>query len=157
MPMNYPGYTPQYYPMQYMDQLTQLKYQPYQAQAAPTMQQNQTPNAGGSALLWVQGEAGAKSYLVAPGATVLLMDSEKPRFYIKTTDTSGMPAMRTYEYTEITNQPPQTAVNQTEYDHVTHEELENFRAEIREEMRKLTEQQSKRAASKPKAEAENNE
>mgnify|MGYP007025946919 FL=1 len=65
--------------------------------------------------------------------------------------------MRTYEYTEITNQPPQTAVNQTEYDHVTHEELENFRAEIREEMRKLTEQQSKRAASKPKAEAENNE
>ena len=40
---------------------------------------------------------------------------------------------------------------------VTHEELENFRAEIREEMRKLTEQQSKRAASKPKAEAENNE
>ena len=40
---------------------------------------------------WVQGEAGAKSYAIAPGQSVLLVDSEKDVFYIKTSDASGMP------------------------------------------------------------------
>ncbi len=51
-----------------------------------------------SGLIWVQGEAGAKSYLVAPNSTVMLMDSEGSRFYIKSTDGSGMPTLKTYVY-----------------------------------------------------------
>ena len=50
--------------------------------------QVQQPNNG---LIWVQGESGAKSYLVAPNATVMLMDSEGERFYLKSADASGMP------------------------------------------------------------------
>ena len=42
-------------------------------------------------LLWVQGEEAAKAYMVAAGNSVLLMDSEKHSFYIKSTDQSGMP------------------------------------------------------------------
>ena len=67
-------------------------YNPYQpmdrfAQTPTPYQQTQT----GGGISWVQGEAGAKSYLVAPGASVLLMDSENARFYIKSSDTAGMP------------------------------------------------------------------
>lgn len=40
---------------------------------------------------WVQGEASAKAYPVAPGNTVLLMDSEAPVLYMKSTDMNGRP------------------------------------------------------------------
>lgn len=81
------------------DQLGQLRA-PYQQmyQQAP-MQQNS------NGLLWVQGEAGAKSYLVAPNTTVLLMDSEAQRFYLKSCDAAGMPTMKTFEYSEVTSIP----------------------------------------------------
>lgn len=50
-------------------------------------------------LIWVQGEAGAKSYLVAPNSTVQLWDSENPVIYIKSADASGMPSMKVLDYT----------------------------------------------------------
>ena len=37
-------------------------------------------------LLWVQGEAGAKSFIVGAGQQVVLFDSEDPVFYIKSAD-----------------------------------------------------------------------
>lgn len=64
-------------------------------------------------IIWVQGEEAAKSYLCAPGNSVLLMDSEKSSFYIKTVDASGMPQpLRIFDYTERTaaqKQPTQAA------------------------------------------------
>lgn len=62
----------------------------------PQMQQQQ------SGMLWVQGEAAAKSYLVAPGNTVVLWDSENPCIYIRAADISGIPSMRVFEYKERT-------------------------------------------------------
>ena len=148
MPYTPPGYyqQPQYYQPSYMDQLSQLKsMQPYTPQMMPQAQ----PSAGSSALLWVQGEAGAKSYLVAPNTTVLLMDSENPRFYIKFTDPNGLPSMRVYSYTEITNvQTAATAEQALPPDHVTHKELENLREEFKTEMQKITELISKRPENK---------
>lgn len=75
------------------DQLSQLRM----GQAQQPMQQQQSNSSG---LLWVQGEAGAKSYLVANGSSVLLMDSERQCFYIKSCDASGMPSMRVFDYQE---------------------------------------------------------
>ena len=76
-------------------------YNPYQnpyLQGASMSFANQQNNNG---LIWVQGEAGAKSYMVAPNSTVMLMDSESQRFYLKSTDASGMPQpLRIFEYTE---------------------------------------------------------
>ena len=63
----YGGYYP---PMQ--DQLAQLRSQPYMPQQPA--QQAPAQNSGG--IIWVQGEAAAKSYPVSPGSGVLLMDSE---------------------------------------------------------------------------------
>lgn len=73
----------------------------------------------GNSRIWVQGEAGAKSYLVAPNTSVDLWDSEKQLIYVKSADASGMPTMRTIEYSFQDNaQTPQF---------VTHDELESFR------------------------------
>ena len=90
---HYGGY-PSYYPIQgnVPDQLSQLRMQ----QAPLT-----APSQGNSGLVWVQGEAGAKSFLVAPGTTVMLMDSESPVFYLKSADQSGMPMpLRIFDFTE---------------------------------------------------------
>lgn len=70
-------------------------YQPYY-QYAQAMNQ---PQQNSSQLIWVQGEAGAKSYMVAPNQTVTLWDSEQNIIYIKSADASGMPSMRVLDYT----------------------------------------------------------
>ena len=71
-------------------------YQPmyYQQQYAPQM-----PQQSNNSLIWVQGEAGAKSYLVAPNSTVQLWDSEAQVIYLKSADASGMPSMKVLDYT----------------------------------------------------------
>lgn len=121
MAYGYPQYYPQipYYNAQQTampDQLAQLR-----AAQQPMMQQPAQPSSNG--LIWVQGEAGAKSYLVANGSSVLLMDSEKQTFYIKSADAAGMPSMRTFDYTErnASVKPYSSAQDAPEY--VTREEL----------------------------------
>ena len=62
-------------------------------------QQNYQPQQNQGGVIWVQGEAGAKSYLVAPGQTVQLWDSEEKVIYLKSADASGMPSMKVLDYT----------------------------------------------------------
>ena len=124
-----PGYMPNYYPMgQQMpsampDQLAQLRQAAY-----PQQQQTAQQTAP---IIWVQGEEAAKSYLCAPGNSVLLMDSEKSSFYIKTVDASGMPQpLRIFDYTERTaaqKQPTQAAQVQAG-EFVTRAEFDALRA-----------------------------
>lgn len=90
--------------------------------------QNPEPYRGQSGLIWVQGEAGAKSYLVANGCSVLLMDSERQSFYIKSADASGMPSLRVFDYTE------RTQAQAAEY--ATREELNALTARIDALMKK---------------------
>jgi len=51
----------------------------------------QTSPTPSSSFVWVQGEAGAKGYPVAPGNRIALFDSENPVVYIKSVDLSGKP------------------------------------------------------------------
>lgn len=122
----YPYMTP--YTQAFPDQLSQLRNQQY---AATSMNQpTAMPQAGaGNAILWVQGEAGAKSYLVAPGTTVLLMDSEDQIFYIKSTDQAGMPSMRAFEYKERNAEPSRIAVAPVP-DYVTRKEFDELKSKI---------------------------
>lgn len=103
-------------------------FSPYSGVMPQYQQPTQPPT---NSLIWVQGESGAKSYLVGAGQTALLMDSEQSRFYIKSTDNSGMPMpLRTFEYSEITaNNTPHNAVVETP-DYVTREEFEKRLSEI---------------------------
>ena len=96
-----------------------------------------TPAPSTNSLIWVQGEAGAKSYLVAPNATVMLMDSEGDRFYIKSADASGMPLpLRIFDYTERSTMPSQpnngsVSGEKLNIDNfVTREEFEQLKASI---------------------------
>ncbi len=81
---------------------------------------------------WVQGEAGAKSFLVAPGNTVMLMDSENSVFYLKSTDVSGMPMpLRIFDYTERnTNVQASTAPTFDPKNYVTHEEFNDLKSKL---------------------------
>ena len=69
-------------------------YQPMYPQPVQQAPQNQQ-----TGLIWVQGEAAAKSYMVAPGNTVQLWDSEEKVIYLKSADASGMPSMKILDYT----------------------------------------------------------
>lgn len=81
------GYQPMYYPQQ-----NQMQTQAQQPQ--------QVTN-----LIWVQGEAAAKSYPVAPNSSVPLWDSEANIIYIKSADMSGMPSIKILDYTMRDNAP----------------------------------------------------
>lgn len=104
--------------------MTPTAYYPTPGYAQPTISTN--PSNSNNGLVWVQGEGGAKSYLVAPNTTVLLMDSESQKFYIKSADNSGMPMpLRTFEYKEV------GAAEQIPVDkYVTKEELDRRLAEL---------------------------
>jgi len=130
----YPGYQqPGYYPPPVPDQLAQLRQQQIQqqfqqptppVQQAQVMQNSQPASSG---VNWVQGEEGAKAYMVAPGNSVILMDSEGMTFYMKAVDASGMPQpLRIFDYTERTtaNRGPIAAAPTPVMDYVTRAEFE---------------------------------
>lgn len=84
-----------------------------------------------STINWVQGEAGARSVPVAPGQKVLLMDSETNVFYVKSSDSSGMPLpLRTFEYKELNSENGEVDRAQPKY--VTHEELEQILQQLKQ-------------------------
>ena len=125
----YGNYQPM--PQPYPDRLAQLQSQYQQAVNVPQMAQQPQINQG---LLWVSGEVGAKSYLVAPNSTVLLMDSDAQRFYLKSADQSGMPSLRIFEYTEVTNAPqtsviaPNSDLKELDSKYVTREEYDGLKS-----------------------------
>jgi hypothetical protein len=84
-------------------------YQNYQNYQSQMQSQSQAPQSGG--IIWVQGEAGAKSYLVAPNNTIQLWDSESQTIYLKSADASGMPSMKILDYTIRSNSPIVTQNN----------------------------------------------
>lgn len=97
-----------YYPQQnpYLVQPTytqpQLQQQVPQytgVQQMPQNPQQQTIQTVSSDRVWVQGEMGAKSYLVTKNTEQVMWDSESPVIYIKTTDAFGRPSMVTLDYT----------------------------------------------------------
>lgn len=124
------------------DRLAQLQYQQMQqVPQMPQIPQAQMPQQN-NGILWVSGEIGAKSYLVAPGTTVMLMDSESQKFYIKSSDMAGMPTLKTFEYKEIFSNAPQstqTASEDLDNRFVTRQEYNEMRAQYEAILQKLNE------------------
>ena len=87
--------------------------------------QYQQPQQQGS-LIWIQGEAAAKSYLVAPNTSVVLFDSEAQTVYIKSADASGMPSMKTLDYT--IREAPNTATAPVPKESTTYATKDDLRA-----------------------------
>lgn len=128
-----------YYPQNYFQQ-NQPTFIPQQPQMqTPVMPQMQTTqSSSGSNLTWVQGESAAKSYPVQPGQSILLMDSENPVMYIKSTDQSGMPLpLRIFDYTERKNEHTTNSniVTTKDADYVSRSEFDAFKSEIQGALR----------------------
>ena len=105
-------------------------YQAYQPMYQQPMMQNQQNQQTG--LNWVQGEAAAKAYLVAPGCTVQLWDSEEKVIYLKSADASGMPSMKVLDYTirgEEAQKPVQEYATKGEVEALA-EKIKELKSEI---------------------------
>ena len=125
---NYPyyGYQP-YQPYQppMADQLMQLRQNQYQ----PNMQQ--VPQQQSPSIVWVQSEAEAMTYPIAPNNAVTLWDSNAPVIYLKQADASGKPAMKIYDLVERNSRPVQ-AQQATAVEYAPLSRLEALEARLNE-------------------------
>lgn len=80
-------------------------------QAGYGMQSQNTPNS--VITVFVTSEMAAQCYPVGAGNTVLLIDFDHKMFWIKSTDTNGVPMpMRTFDFTEKLAEQPTEANTQ---------------------------------------------
>jgi hypothetical protein len=110
-----------------------VPYQQQYPQVQQTVSNTPITSNHSAGIIWVQGEAGAKAYPVAPGNSVLLMDSEAECFYIKSTDASGVPMpLRAFTYTEIVQtqqkEEPHTDIDTSQF--ITRAEFEELKQMI---------------------------
>lgn len=126
-----PYYAQQAYMQPMQDNLAQLRNNQYQQtqmmqQPVQPQQQQNTDDR-----IWVQGEVGAKAYLVAMGNTVTLWDSESQTIYLKS-NINGVPAMQKLTYL-VENQPsraPLPTNTESSSIYITRDEFERRMAEI---------------------------
>ena len=117
------------FPMTYQQMYPQYvasSFQPQMTQQQPQMMQQPVNDNG---ILWVQGEAGAKSYMVAPNTSVTLWDSESQVIYIKSANASGLPTMTVIDYT-IRTDPSKTRPAVATSDFATKEDVSLLKEEI---------------------------
>lgn len=95
------------------------------------MQMQQQQQQQQSNLIWVQGEAGAKSYQLAPNTTMPLWDSEAQVIYLKSADGSGMPSMKVLDYTVRENPSlPPKPVTSDSAEYATKNEVETIKDKV---------------------------
>lgn len=111
-------------------QPSQMYFPQVQQPIQPAVQQNNTPAPTNNRIIWVQGEAGAKSYLVAPNNTVDLWDSEAQVIYLKSADASGMPSMKILDYTVRDNSPKNAPVSVSQ-EYATKNEVSALESQIK--------------------------
>lgn len=104
------------------DALSQLK-NPYQTQT----------NTG---LLWVQGENAAKAWMVAPGNTLALWDTEAPMIYVKSVDPSGLPTIKKYRWEEVSAEPENHSCKCSDK-FISKEEFSELKTSVNEIAKKL--------------------
>ena len=99
----------------------------------PQEQQQQTYNTHNN-IIWVKGKQNARSMQLPPNSTVILLDSEVGKVYIKTTDDIGLGKIRIFSYTEQPdNQNISSTTTQTDLsNYVTKEQFEKVIKELKE-------------------------
>nr|DAK01887.1 MAG TPA: hypothetical protein [Caudoviricetes sp.] len=74
---------------------------------------------------YVNGIESANAYRVMPNQQVMLMDSNMPRFYIKTADASGFATVKAYDFVEAKQEKPEEYVKRSEF-----EDLKSYLSKI---------------------------
>lgn len=125
-------------------QPAQMYYQPQPQNIQ--MQQPQQQQSNG--IIWVQGEAGAKSYLIAPNTTVQLWDSESQTIYLKSADASGMPSIKVLDYTIRDSAQNTVAPVGAQADYATKEDIGALQGELNKLWDRVKGMSNKKEASK---------
>lgn len=85
-------------------------------------------------ILQVMGPESAQSYQVGPDSNVILMDSNRPVFYVKKSDSTGYSETKAFKFQEIPLFEPaqQTQIKeiQTNQEYVTKSDFEDFKKMI---------------------------
>ena len=140
----YPGYQPMYYQPPMPDQLAQLRGQQFQ----PPMQGPQMPpvqsQQNGQSMVWVNGEQEAQSYLLAPNTAIALWDSTNPCIYLKQSDASGRPTIKTFDLVERTGEKH----NAPEILYATKDELRALEDDVEKLKTKIASTQKKTSSTK---------
>ena len=71
----------------------------------PLNQPTQTPT---NDMIFVLNENEASSYPVAPNNRIVLWDKNQTTFYVKSANAQGIPSMQTFDFSERTQNAPQT-------------------------------------------------
>lgn len=94
-----------------------------------------------STYAFVNGVEGAKSYMVSPNQSVMLMDSEQPLCYMKTTNSIGQGTVRYFKLIEINESDARNMTSPTikalNENYVTKEDFNSLKTQIDELVKKL--------------------
>lgn len=90
---------------------------PYQQTYYPQLRQPQ------QGIQYVNNRQSAEAYQLAPNSSVILMDANLSRFYMKQTDASGMATLKAYDFKEAKEEKPE--------EYVTKAEFEKFKATMK--------------------------
>lgn len=89
------------------------------------------PLQNNSSITWVNGWAGAQGYIVRPNSTVLLMDSERDVFYLKSANEQGMAVIRSFKFEELVDKATSTdSLDKKLENYVQKDELKKMFAEF---------------------------
>ena len=81
------------------------------------------PQAQQQQIQYVNDRSSVDSYQLPANSSVILMDSNLPRFYVKQTDASGIATVKSYDFKETEKEKPK--------EYVTKEEFESFKAGLK--------------------------
>lgn len=127
----------------------------YQSYNQPQQQQQfYSSNNNQNNIIWVKGKQNARSMQLPPNSTVILLDSEVGKFYIKTTDDIGLGRLRVFNYTEEpdsnTEQSSQPNQNLDLSNYVTKLQLEQAIKEMKNNEQSISTVESKSTNTKQK-------
>ncbi len=113
---------------------------PYQQQSSmPNYQtNNQYQNKSQNNIIWVSGKQNARSMQLQPNSTMILLDNQQNKFYIKTTDDIGLGRLRVFNYTEENDNVEQSNTSngqQINQDYITRKQLEEIITMLKGELK----------------------
>lgn len=122
---------------QYSAPTQQPLYTPYVQTPMPQFQMPM-PQCKQPDMIWVQGEAGMKAYMMAPNTRAILWDQDNPVIYIKTADANGVVSVKTLDYTERgSEQNANPVVANAEVEFVTKQDFEAMKDGFQRQINRL--------------------
>ena len=112
-------------------------------------------------IIWVKGKENARSMQLPPNSTVILLDNEVGKFYIKTTDDIGLGKLRIFSYIEepdIQQSQQNTTATSNSTSSISELDLSNYvtKDELSEIIKEIKDKNNEQFVSRAKSTSGNN-